>query len=790
MNASLTEYKPGTTFPGRMGRTVSESEPAWPAPLRSKANAPNVVYIVLDDTGYGQFGCYGAPINTPNLDRLAQGGLRYTNMHTTALCSPSRSCMLTGRNHHSNGMACITEGSTGFPGSNGAIPFQNGFLSEMLLPHGYATFCVGKWHLTPAEQISAAGPYDRWPLGRGFDRYYGFLGGDTHQYYPDLVFDNHQVEPPKTPDEGYHLSVDLADKAIEFVADLKQVAPDKPFFLYFATGANHAPHQVPKEWADKYAGQFDDGWDAYREKVFARQKELGIIAEDAELSRHDPDVQQWADLSDDERKLYARMMEVFAGFFEYTDHQIGRVLDFLDELDQLDNTIVMVISDNGASAEGGPHGSVNENKFFNNVPDDLEQNLAALDDLGGPKYFNHYPWGWTFAGNTPFRRWKRETYRGGVSDGFIVHWPKGIKAKGELRSQYAHAIDMVPTVLESLGIEAPAELRGVAQSELEGVSFAHTFDDAAAPTKRHTQYFEMFAHRAIYHDGWRAVCPFPGTSFAEAGVSFGQLDLSEDKLRELDATGWELYHVDVDPAETKDLAEQERAKLIELIALWYTEAGKFNVLPLDSRGTMRFADPRPQLAAPRDTYVYFPGTQSVPENVAAKVLNRAHIITVDAELAKGDEGVLACHGSNVGGYVLFVQDGKLHYVHNYVGAEELEVCSDGPVPAGRHALRYEFEPTGAPDLMAGRGTPGIGRLFVDGEQVGQAELPVTIPLALGLGSGFAVGRNPGSATSARYTSPFPFTGTISKVTVDVSGKPDHDEAEAKKAEARVAMARQ
>ena len=368
--------------------------------------------------------------------------------------------MLNGRNHHSNGMACITEGSTGFPGSNGAIPFENGFLSEMLLPHGYATFCVGKWHLTPAEQISAAGPYDRWPLGRGFDRYYGFLGGDTHQYYPDLVFDNHQVEPPKTPEEGYHLTVDLADKAIEFIADLKQVAPDKPFFLYFATGANHAPHQVPKEWADKYKGKFDDGWDAYREKVFARQKELGIVAEDAVLSRHDPDVQQWDELSDDERRLYARMMEVFAGFFEHTDHQIGRLLDFLEATGQLDNTLIMVISDNGASAEGGPHGSVNENKFFNNVPDDLQQNLAALDDLGGPKYFNHYPWGWTFAGNTPFRRWKRETYRGGVSDPFLVHWPNGIKAKGEIRHQYAHAIDMVPTVLESLGIEAPTEIRG------------------------------------------------------------------------------------------------------------------------------------------------------------------------------------------------------------------------------------------------------------------------------------------------------------------------------------------
>ena len=436
-----------------------------------------------------------------------------------------------------------------------------------------------------------------------------------------------------------------------------------------------------------------------------------------------------------------------------------------------------MISDNGASAEGGPHGSVNENKFFNNVPDDLQQNLDALDDLGGPKYFNHYPWGWTFAGNTPFRRWKRETYRGGVSDPFLVHWPKGIEAKGEIRRQYAHAIDMVPTVLESLGIEAPTELRGVAQSPIEGVSFAHSFDDASAPTKHHTQYFEMFAHRSIYHDGWRAVCPFPGTSFAEAGVSFGMLELTEDKLRELDATGWELYNVEADPAETTDLAEQERAKLIEMIALWYTEAGKYNVLPLDSRGTMRFADERPQIASARDTYVYFPGTQAVPENVAAKVLNRAHTITVDAELSEGDEGVLACHGSNVGGYVLFVQDGKLHYVHNYVGAEELRVSSNQPVPPGKHALSYEFAPTGPPDLKNGKGTPGVAKLLVDGEPVGQTDFPVTVPLALGLGSGFAVGRNPGSPVSVMYTSPFPFTGAITKVTVDVSGNADHDEDE-------------
>lgn len=786
----LTEYQAGSTFPGRIGRTIGESDPAWPKPNRAVPGAPNVVYVVLDDTGYGQFGCYGSPISTPNLDRLAQDGLLYTNMHTTALCSPSRSCMLTGRNHHSNGMSCITEGSTGFPGSNGAIPFENGFLSEMLLPHGYATYCVGKWHLTPAEQVSAAGPYDRWPLGRGFERYYGFLGGDTHQYYPDLVFDNHQVEPPKTPDEGYHLTEDLADRAINFIADLKQVAPDKPFFLYFATGANHAPHQAPREWAEKYRGKFDDGWDAYREKVFARQKELGIVAQDAVLSRHDPDVQQWDELSHDERRLYARMMEVFAGFFEHTDHQIGRLLDYLESTGQLDNTLIMVISDNGASAEGGPHGSVNENKFFNNVPDDLEQNLAAIDELGGPKHFNHYPWGWTFAGNTPFRRWKRETYRGGVADGFIVHWPAGIEAKGEIRHQYGHVVDMVPTVLEALGIDPPAAVRGVTQSPIEGVSLAHTFNDADAPTKHHTQYFEMFAHRSIYHDGWRAVCPFPGTSFEEAGVSFGMLELTEDKLRELDATGWELYHVDVDAAETNDLAEQERPRLIEMIALWYTEAGRYNVLPIDSRGTMRFADPRPQISAARGSYEYYPDTQVVPDNVAVKVLNRAHSITAEIELADTDEGVVICHGSNIGGYTLFVQQGKLHYVHNYVGAQEFHLASEGPIGAGRRTLRYEFEPTGAPDIANGKGTPGHARLSVDGAVVAESDFPVTIPLSIGIGGGLAVGRNAGSPITRMYTSPYAFTGTVGKIVIGTAEPEDHDEDEAKRADGRIAMARQ
>jgi len=663
---TLKEYKPGTAFNGVIGRTFDQSEPAWPEPLRAKEGAPNVLFIILDDTGFGQLGCYGSPIETPNLDALAANGLLYNNMHTTALCSPTRTCILTGRNHHSNHMAAITETSTGYPGYDGYIPFENGFLSEMLLQHGYNTYAVGKWHLTPADQISAAGPYDRWPLGRGFERYYGFLGGDTHQYYPDLTYDNHRVDPPRTPEEGYHLTEDITDKAISFIADTKQVAPNKPFFLYYATGAMHAPHHVPKEWADKYKGVFDDGWEAYREKVFARQKELGVAPADAELSRHDPDVKPWAECTADEKKLYARMMEVFAGFLSHTDHQIGRLLEFLREIGEFDNTLIMVLSDNGASSEGGPKGSVNENLFFNFVPESLEENLAALDELGGPKYFNHYAWGWTWAGNTPFRRWKRETYRGGISDSFIVHWKNGIKSSGEVRTQYAHAIDMVPTVLDALGLEPPSSIKGVTQSPIEGVSLTATFEDADAPSLRSTQYFEMLGHRSIYHDGWRAVCPWPGTSFVESGRAFGT-PITAEELTELDATGWELYHVAEDFAENHDVAEENRPRLIEMIAQWYVEAGKYNVLPVDGRGQQRFADERPQIAVDRTSYVYYPGTQEVPVNAAPRIINRPHSITADVEIPKGGaEGVLISQGGIDGGYSFYVKEGKLQYTYNYV----------------------------------------------------------------------------------------------------------------------------
>lgn len=784
---ALKEYPPGTAFPGVIGRTFEESEPAWPQPLRARAGAPNVLFIVLDDTGYGQLGCFGSPIHTPNLDRLAANGLRYSNMHTTALCSPSRSCILTGRNHHSNAMSCITEGSTGYPGSNGRIPFENGFLSEMLLEHGYNTYAVGKWHLTPIEQESPAGPFDRWPLGRGFERFYGFLGGDTSQYYPDLVCDNRQVQPPRTPEQGYHLTADLADQGISLIADSKQVAPDKPFFLYFCTGAMHAPHQVPREWADRYKGQFDDGWDAYREKVFQNQLRLGLLPPNTQLSARDPDVPAWDSLSPDEHRLYARMMEVFAGFLEHTDHHIGRVLQFLEANGHLDNTLIMVVSDNGASAEGGPHGSINENLFFNNVPETLAENLAAIDELGGPAHFNHYPWGWAWAGNTPFRRWKRETYRGGAADPFIVHWPLGIADRGAIRHQYAHLIDMVPTVLDALGITAPIQLRGVTQSPIQGVSFAHTFGDAAAETRHHTQYFEMMGHRAIYHDGWRAVCPVPGPSFAEAGLGFGELVVTEDKLRELDATGWELYHVAEDFSETTNVAAQHRPRLIEMIAMWYVEAGRYDVLPIDSRGVMRISDERPQLALPRDHYTYYPGTSTIPNKIAAKVLNRPHSITATVELADGAEGVLVAQGGSSGGYSLYVKDGKLHYDYNYLGVQQFHIETAGDVPAsGFHELRFEFEPTAPPDLAHGKGTPGRAQLYIDGTLAGAGDLPVTIPLDIGITEGLTCGRDDGSAVTDAYEAPFAFTGKLAQIDVDVSG----DLIEDREAELRRVMAHQ
>ena len=758
-------------FKGKIGRTIDVSKAWWPEPKRAKKGAPNVLFIILDDTGFGQLGCYGGLCDTPNLDRLAKNGILYNNMHTTALCSPTRSCVLTGRNHHKNGMACITELSTGFPGYNGYIPFENGFVSEVLKENGYNTFAVGKWHLTPSEEGSAAGPFDRWPLGRGFERYYGFLGGDTDQYYPELVYDNHQVEPPKTPEEGYILNEDLADKAIEFIADAQSAAPEKPFFMYFCTGATHAPHHAPKEWIKKYKGKFDMGWDKARQIIFKRQLKRGIIPAGTKLSPRDADVQEWKSLPAKEKKLYARMMEVFAGFLSHTDHVIGRLMDYLEEIDELDNTLIMVLSDNGASAEGGRTGSVNEFKIFNFVPESLEENLKAYNDLGGPKYFNHYAWGWTWAGDTPFRRWKRETYRGGSSDPFIVHWPKGINRKGRVCSEYAHAVDMAPTVFEALGIKPPKEINGVKQSPIQGMSFAKTFKDTKVKSKRKTQYFEMFAHRSIYHNGWRAVCPWPGPCYAENALKFGT-PITAKKLKEVDKEGWELYDIKKDPTEINNLAKRYPKKLKQMIELWYKEAEVNDVLPIDGRAQQRFGDIRPQVSGPQKKYTYYPDTQTVPENATFKTQNRSYVIEADVEIPKGGaKGVLICQGSKTGGYTFFVKDNKLQYVYNYVGSKEYALVSNTKIRPGKRKLKFEFRTTGKPEIEKGKGAPGHGRLYIDNKMVGERDFPFIMPLLLSLaGGGVMCGRNRGARISKRYRPPFEFTGKIDRVTITPLGR--------------------
>ncbi len=771
--AELEEYPLGTQFPGVTARTLDRSSPAWPTRRRAPEGSPNVIIFVLDDVGFGQLSPFGGLCDTPTLDRLAGGGLRYTNFQTTALCSPTRGCLLTGRNHHALGLSAITEISIGYPAHNGMIGPEHGFLSEILLEHGYNTFAVGKWHLAPPQETTPAGPFDAWPLGRGFERYYGFLGGDTDQWHPELVCDNHPTEQPYAPADGYHLNVDLADRAIGFINGAHENAPEKPFFLYYATGAGHAPHHVEREWIEPYRGRFDDGWDAYREAVLDRQLDVGVVPAGTELSRHDPDVPEWGTLSDDQRRMYARQMETYAAFLTQTDHHFGRVIDYVEEIGELDNTLVIAISDNGASAEGGVDGTFNEMLFFNHAPEDLEDNLRHYEDWGGVDTFPHYSWGWAWSGVTPFRRWKRETYRGGISDPCIVHWPARIDGAGEVRSQFAHAIDLAPTVLESVGAEAPAEIGGVAQSAMHGASFVHTFDDADASPARTTQYFEMLGHRSIHHRGWKAVCPFPGPSFAEAakeGRFFGS-PLDTEALDALDATGWELYRVSDDPAENRDLSGSEPERLRGMIERWYEEAERYGVLPLAAADLARLTAPRPGVGGSRHRFVYRPGGAPVPFAAAPRVYNRPHSITAEAWIPEnGADGVLLAHGNRHGGYTFFVKDRRLHHVHNYLGIEWFRVSSPDAIPTGEVNLRYEFEPTGPPDIAVGKGSGGRSQLYVAGRLVAGVEIPHTVPLVFGI-IGLTCGRDGTDSVSPRdYDAPSRFTGELRSVTLDLSGE--------------------
>jgi arylsulfatase A-like enzyme len=768
--SGIVEYEQGAPFAGVLGRTLAESSPAWPAPARAPEGAPNVLFWVLDDVGFGQTTAFGGLVETPNLDRLAENGLRYTNMHTAALCSPSRSCILTGRNHHSNHISCITEAATGYPGADGRMPFENGMISEILKPHGYNTFITGKWHVAPSEDSSPAGPYNRWPIGRGFERFYGWLGCESSSWYPELYYDNHPVEAEKSPEEGYHLDEDTADHAIRFILDAHINAPEKPFLLYHACAAGKSPHHAPREWIEKYDGKFDMGWDEYRRIVFERQKELGIVSPDADLPAHDPDVPEWSSLTDDQKRLCTRMMQVYAGFVSHADDQFGRILDTLEQIGELDNTLIVVISDNGASSEGGLQGKFNEAAFLNFVEEKDVDILPRIDELGGPTSYGHYAWGWAMAGNTPFRRWKREVFRGGCTDPFVLHWPARVKSPGELRTQYAHIIDMVPTVLDLLGIEPPEAIAGVKQAPIEGVSFAHTVDDAGAATHHRTQYFEMLGNRAIDHDGWRAVCGWPGPSFTEGAKKGRRLgDEITPELLEALETEWQLFNIAVDPAESHDLAAEHPEKLRELIDLWWAEAEKYQVLPLDGTMQQRVATERPRASKSREQYVYYPALSVVPTFNTPPVYNRPHSITAELHVPEGGaEGVILAQAGVTGGYSLYVKDGRLRYVHNYVARELYEVVSEEELPTGEITVRFEFEVTTPPKIREGLGAGGLGQLYFDGKLVANTEIPVTTPIMFGF-EGLSCGYDAGAAVTPAYKPPFEFTGTIHRVTVDVSG---------------------
>jgi arylsulfatase A-like enzyme len=764
----------GKQFNGTINIDQRDSVADWEPYVQPRApeGAPNVLYIVLDDTGFSAMQPWGGLIETPNINRLAANGLTYTNWHTTALCSPTRSCLLTGRNHTTNGMACIAEATIGFPNGNGHIPFECATLAEVLGERGWNTYMLGKWHLCPSDETNLASTKRNWPSGRGFERYYGFLGGETNQWYPDLVYDNHPVDPPAAPEDGYHLTTDLTDRAIEFVKDAKTIAPGKPFFMYFCPGATHAPHHAPKQWIEKYRGRFDMGYERYRETVFENQKRRGILPGDAELSPINPYVDEtsvegkpwpdldvvrpWGELSAEERRLFCRMAEVYAGFLSHTDHEIGRLLDFLELSGELENTIVVLVSDNGASGEGGPNGSVNENKFFNGIPDDIEDNLRHLDELGSPATYNHYPTGWAWAFNTPFKLWKRYNFEGGVADPMIISWRKGIRARGDLRNQYCHATDLVPTIYDCLGVEPPDEVRGYRQVPLEGVSLRPTFESADAPTPKQTQFYQMLGSRAIWHQGWKAVAVHPTLS------DWG--NFPHDR--------WELYHTDEDPTEMRDLATEHPARLRELVNIWFNEAGRYHGLPLlDLTAVEVLSDPtRPQVSPDRERYVYYPDAAEVPEAAAVNIRNRSYKIAVSVRLDTPDaQGVLFSHGSRFGGHSLYIKDRRLKYAYNYVGMELQVVESDADIPGGEVVLAAAFE-------REGSGMPATGTLslYVNDRVAGEGPIKTQPGNFSLIGEGLNVGKDRGEPVTKDYPgeSPYPFVGgVIREAVVDVSGTP-------------------
>ncbi|MEZ5083682.1 MAG: arylsulfatase [Bacteroidales bacterium] len=738
-----------------------------------------MLFVLFDDTGLGACSPYGGGINMPTLDKLASEGLTYTQWNNTALCSPTRATLLTGRNHHLNGMATITEGAAGFPGMSGIIPDNCVPMAKLLRDQGYSTFWLGKNHSVPVQDISAGGNLKNWPLGMGFDHFYGFLGGETNNWYPDLVEDNQFVPAPATPEEGYHFSKDIADKAISYLQDLNSSNPGKPWYMWLNPGANHAPHHSPKEYADKYKGMFDDGYEAYREWVVQRMKEKGIVPESTELTALNPMgkktlmpemVRPWASLSADEKKLFSRMAEVYAGFSEYTDVQIGRIIDYLKATGQYENTVIFWAADNGTSGEGTPNGSVNENKMFNSYPDDLADNLKLLDELGGPNTYNHMPTGWAAAFNGPLKMFKRYAYAGGVNCPLVISWPAGIKSKGELRHQYHHSVDIVPTILELAGIEMPEIYQGVEQQPLSGVSMAYSFD--AAPdgqTQKDVQYYAMLGTRGIWQNGWKAITTHP----AMAGTGDFQNDT------------WELYHTDIDRSEAKNLADEYPEKLEALKTLWMEEAQKNSVFPIDDRSMAQMVDEdikrmseHPELIT--NTYTFYPFSSPISEGNSIMIRGRDFKLLANVEITDNTEGVIFAHGSRFGGHSLFVKGGKLHYVYNFLGIQIQEFTSNVPLRPGKHVVGLEFKKEGVGEK---REVMGRMKMYIGEQVVAEGPLITQSGIFSLSGEGICIGYDNGDVVSTKYKAPGKFkNGAIQHVILNATGSPYLDvELEMKRA---------
>ncbi len=714
--------------------------PSWPDPfLDVPGEAPNVLVVLFDDVGFSDFGCYGSEIATPAIDAIAERGLRYSGFHTTAMCSTTRAALLTGRNHHNVGVGCLANFDSGYPGYRGKIARSAGTIAELVKPYGYRSYLTGKWHVTPLTETGPTGPYDGWPLQRGFDRYYGFLDAETDQYAPELVYDNHHVDPPGTYEDGYHLSIDVVDKAIEFLKDHRAGVPGSPWLTWVAFGACHAPHQAPKDIIDQYEPVFAKGWDVTRQERLARQIELGVVLEGTELPPRNDHVKPWNEHTADEQRVFVRLQAAYAAMLDHADRQIARLMAFLEESDMADDTLVLVLSDNGASQEGGPAGFVNAMGPFNAQPEPMSDKLARLDDVGRPGTHSNFPWGWSMAANTPLKRYKQNTHGGGIRDPLVISWPAGITARGEVRDQFCHANDVVPTLLDVMGLDLPSTVGGVEQQPLDGRSFRATFEDAGAPPPKDTQYFEMFGHRGLWHDGWKAVAYHPPYTPFDDDV-------------------WELYHLDQDFAEVHDLASDDPERLAMMQERWWEQARANKVLPLDDRFAERFAENAERHRGGRTHYEFWAGMGHVPTDAAPDLRSRSYAIT--AEVLEPGEGVLLAHGDETSGYSLYVKDGRL--VHDLsVGGHHQVVTSDRPIPSGPCVLGFTLEREPA----FGGAARGVGTLWIDGEAAGTMETDRIFVVTISW-SGLDVGRDRVSPVSG-YDAPFEFTGRIRRVVVDL-----------------------